>query len=75
MGISEIPTFITPADLAELTGENVASVTRGIREGRIPADKVNGRWRIASDLVFPNARREAQRRDGRRGDGREDGRR
>lgn len=63
MGIDEIPTFITPADLAALTGENVASITRGIREGRIPADKVNGRWRIASDLVFANARRESKRRD------------
>ena len=63
MGIREIPTFITPADLARLTGENVGSVTRGISEGRIPADKVNGRWRIASELVFPNAHREAQRRE------------
>lgn len=72
MGISEIPTFITPAYLARLTGENVGSVTRGIREGRIPADKVNGRWRIASELVFPNAQREAQRRRGTHGCGHAD---
>ncbi len=62
MGINEIPTFITPTELADLTGELVSSITRGIREGRIPADKVNGRWRISTELVFPNARREAERR-------------
>lgn len=69
MGISEIPTFITPAELAELTGERVSSITRGIREGRIPADKVNGRWRIPTELVFPRTRREAARQ-GRELDGR-----
>ncbi len=53
----ELPLFITPQQLAALTGEHVGSITRGIREGRIPADKVNGRWRICRDAVFPNARR------------------
>ena len=51
----ELPMFMTPRQLAEVTGEHVTSVRRGITEGRIPADKVNGRWRISRDKVFPNA--------------------
>lgn len=51
----ELPMFMTPRQLAEVTGEHVNSVRRGIAEGRIPADKVNGRWRISRDKVFPNA--------------------
>lgn len=53
--LEELPLFMTPVQLAEVTGEHPASITRGIREGRIPADKVNGRWRICRDRVFPNA--------------------
>lgn len=53
----ELPMFLTPKELAKCTGEHVGSIRRGIAEGRIPADKVNGRWRIAKDLVFPNTRR------------------
>lgn len=57
MGINELPPLVTPRVLSELTGEHVGSITRGIREGRIPADKVNGRWLIPIDDVLPNARR------------------
>lgn len=57
MGISDLPPLVTPRVLSELTGEHVGSITRGIREGRIPADKVNGRWLIPIDCVLPNARR------------------
>ena len=55
----EIPLFLTPKQLAEVTGEHEASVRRGIKEKRIPADLVNGRWRICRDLVFPNAKKGA----------------
>jgi hypothetical protein len=55
----DVPLFMTPNQLALLTGENVGSITRGIREGRIPADKVNGRWRICRDVIFANAKRRA----------------
>jgi hypothetical protein len=51
----ELPLFLTPQQLADVTGEHVNSIRRGITEGRIPADKVNGRWRICRDKVFPNA--------------------
>lgn len=54
-----VPLFLSVKQLAELTGEHVVSVRRGIAEGRIPADKVGGRWLICRDTVFPNARRAA----------------
>lgn len=43
MSFEELPYFMTPKQLADVTGEHGGSITRGIREGRIPADKVNGR--------------------------------
>ncbi len=52
----ELPLFLTPQELADVTGEHVNSIRRGILEGRIPADKVNGRWRICRDTVFANAK-------------------
>lgn len=45
---------MTPKQLAEIMGEHEGSIRRGITEGRIPADKVNGRWRICRDVVFAN---------------------
>ena len=59
LSFEDMPLFMTPNQLAEVTGEHVGSIRRGIIEGRIPADKVNGRWRICRDVVFANARREA----------------
>ncbi len=56
MGFADIPMFLTPGQLAELTGEHVGSVRRGCVEGCIPADKVNGRWLICRDTVFSNAK-------------------
>lgn len=52
MNIKDIPLFMTPAKLAEITGEHEGSIRRGIRENRIPATKVNGRWLICRDQVF-----------------------
>ena len=43
--------------VAEIMGEHEGSIRRGIAEGRIPADKVNGRWRICRDLVFANTKK------------------
>lgn len=50
--LADVPLFMTPAQLAALTGEHEGSIRRGIREGRIPASKVNGRWMICRDEVF-----------------------
>ena len=57
VSFEDVPLFMTPSQLAQVTGEHVGSMRRGIIEGSIPADKVNGRWRICRDLVFPNASR------------------
>lgn len=51
-----IPMFLTVKEFAALISEHVGSVRRGIADGRIPADKVGGRWLICRDMVFPNAR-------------------
>lgn len=45
----DLPLFLTPQQLAQVTGEHVNSIRCGITESRIPADKVNGRWRICHD--------------------------
>lgn len=60
-GFSAMPYVMTPRELAEFTGELESSIRRGIAKGRIPADKVNGRWRILRDVVFANAAREVRR--------------
>lgn len=57
MGYSDVPLFVSPKELSQITGEHEGSIRRGIKAGRIPADKVNGRWRICRDLVFPNTKK------------------
>lgn len=56
MAFGDLPLFLTPEQLSELTGQTPASIRRGIRERRIVADKINGRWRIPRDTVFRNTR-------------------
>lgn len=56
--LADVPLFMTPAQLAALTGEHEGSIRRGIREGRIPASKVNGRWMICRDEVFNATQKE-----------------
>lgn len=56
---SKVPMFLTVREFAGLIGEHAGSVRRGIAEGRIPADKVGGRWLIYRGAVFPNAVRAA----------------
>lgn len=53
--LKNIPLFLTPQQLSKITGEHAGSIRRGIIEGRIPADKVNGRWLICRDVIFPAA--------------------
>ena len=55
VSFEEVPLCMTPKQLADVTGEHEGSIRRGIAEGRIPADKVNGRWRICREVIFPNA--------------------
>lgn len=51
-----LPLLMTPNELAEVTHEHPSSIRRGITAGRIPADKVNGKWLISRDAVLPKAR-------------------
>lgn len=57
-----VPYFLTPAQVAVVIGETEATVRRGINEGRIVADKTNGRWKVCRDTLLPNTR-EAFRND------------
>lgn len=57
MDFGDIPLALTPKELAKITGEHEGTIRRGIAAGRIPADKVNGRWIICRDAIFPNAMR------------------
>lgn len=62
MDPEEVPRFLSPAQVSLVIGETEATVRRGIKEGRIAADKANGRWKICIDTLLPNTR-EAMRRD------------
>ena len=55
VSIQDLPPLLTVAQLAEITGAHPGSIRRGIAEGRIPADKVNGRLYIPRDVVFQNS--------------------
>ena len=52
----EIPPFLNTAEVAYLTGQKQASIRKMINEGRLEADKPAGEWRIARDVLFPNAK-------------------
>ena len=56
MAYEDIPLFLSPEELSALTGQTPASIRRGIKEKRIVADKVNGRWRIPRDTIFKNSK-------------------
>ena len=52
--LESLPPFVSPRQLADITGQNVGSIRRGIAEGRIVADKVNGRFVIPVALILAN---------------------
>lgn len=49
-----MPPLVTSRQLADLTGEHIGSIRRGIVEGRIPADKVNGKWFVPAPFLLEN---------------------
>ncbi|OUO62074.1 hypothetical protein B5F74_02355 [Collinsella sp. An271] len=51
----QIPLFLTPEEVADLVGGNAAVIRRAARAGKIPADKVSGKWVICRDTIFANA--------------------
>ena len=56
MDWDSVPLFLTPNELARITGMNADSIRRNIRNGKIPADRVNGKWIICKDNVFSKAK-------------------
>ena len=48
--------MMTPNDLSEQTGQNVGSIRRAIRQGKLPADRICNRYYICRDVVFKNAK-------------------
>ena len=52
----EVPYFLTPAQVSKIVGETPDAIRRGIKERRIVADKINGRWRIHRDTLFANTK-------------------
>ena len=52
----EVPHFLTPAQVSKIVGESPDAIRRGIKERRIVADKINGRWRIHRDTLFANTK-------------------
>ena len=46
-----MPDELTPREAAERIGATVRSVQRWIATGRLPARRVGGRWRVASDAI------------------------
>jgi hypothetical protein len=52
----ELPELISVRQLSELTGMHEVTLRKGLREGRIPGDKVDGMWFAFRDLVFPRAK-------------------
>ena len=55
--LRHLPALMSTQELAGLTGMHVGSIRRGIAEGRIPADKVNGRWVIPAAFLLRNSYR------------------
>lgn len=51
-----VPLFLTDRDVARATGTSVSVVRDGIEAGVIVADKVNGRWLVCRDAMFPAGR-------------------
>lgn len=56
----DIPLLLTVRQVHELTGMHVVTIRRGINDGRIPADKINGTWFISRDAILPHAKEVAE---------------
>lgn len=56
----DIPLLLTVRQVSELTGMHVVTIRRGIKDKKIPADKINGTWFISRDAILPHAREVAE---------------
>lgn len=48
----ELPAVMTIEQFCELTGCNANAARKRCKEGKLPAQKVMGRWWLSRDLVF-----------------------
>lgn len=52
----ELPELLSVRQLADLTGMHEVTLRKGLREGRIPGDKIDGMWFAFRDLIFPKSK-------------------
>ena len=57
----DIPLLLTVEKVCELTGMHPVTIRRGLREKRIPGDKIDGKWFVYRDAILPNAKEVAER--------------
>lgn len=52
MGVGSAVQFMTPQELADVSGMHVGSIRRALSEGRIPGIKLGARWLIKREEVL-----------------------
>lgn len=52
----KLPELLSVRQLSELTGMHEVTLRKGLREGRIPGDKIDGMWFAFRDLLFPKSK-------------------
>ncbi|MBR1828137.1 MAG: helix-turn-helix domain-containing protein [Atopobiaceae bacterium] len=52
----DIPMLLTVEKVSELTGMHPVTIRRGLREERIPGDKIDGKWFVYRDAILPKAK-------------------
>lgn len=53
--INELPTLLTPKEVAALTGMNAENIRRMCASSTLPAYKVGKQWLISRDRLFKGA--------------------
>ena len=52
----DIPMLLTVEKVSELTGMHPVTIRRGLREERIPGEKIDGKWFVYRDAILPKAK-------------------
>ena len=50
----DLPMFLTPEQVAEITNVHVKSIRRSLKNGALPGDKIGNKWVIYKYVVFGN---------------------
>ena len=59
---AKIPLFMTVKEAAYYTRKHAGSIRRDIETNVLPADKINGKWLICKELLFPKTYRAMKER-------------